>query len=469
MHDPNSVENTDVKNRFERITRSIPCGLYEYYLDAKGISHFPYFNEQMLDMFEVTAQELETNASIIWSLFHPDDREMVHQADVHANRTGSLFFVQTRIITRNGREKWIQISSRPTSQLIDGCVVWSGYYLDITASKIVQAKFDSLVQAMPDLVMLIDEDGRYLETNSPPYMHLFHREPLSLTGKTMHEVLPQELADSGLAMIQSVLKTDQDSHMEYPLQSLEGETFYFESRTRSLRETINGKRVTLSVIRDITASHRAQQELLEAKDKLRLIAVEESKRQERSLLMKDMHDGLGSQLTYAKMMIQNREIDQTGLHEIIQECIADLYLIIDTLNEEGSTFCNAMIDFQYRIRKRFEGDPIRIHWDLDLDQNAVLSVPQRTTLQILRILQEALSNSLRHAQARNITISATMNVDDGLLLVTLSDDGVGIPSNVRRGRGLQNMSMRAMQIGADLDIASTDGGTQIRIALKTQG
>ena len=466
MNDQQPDQANDVLSRFKRITQSVPCGLYEYYLDAKGVSHFPYFNEQMLDMFEVTAQELETDASIIWSLFHPDDRERVHQTDIHANKSGSLFFVQTRVITRSGREKWIQISSRPTSRLIDGCVVWSGYYLDITASQINQAKFESLIKAMPDLVMLIDEDGRYLQTNSPPFMHLFFSDPMTLIGKTMHEVLPQEVADRGLALIQAVLKTQQSSYLEYSLESLDGQTFHFNSHTRSLNESINGKWVTLSVIRDVTDNHRAQQELLQAKDKLRAIAVEESKSLERALLMKDMHDGLGSQLTYAKMMIENKEIDQGGLQEIIQECIADLYLIIDTLSEEGASFYNALIDFQYRIRKRFEGGPVQIHWRLDLDRTAALVVPQRTTLQILRILQEALSNSLRHARAKNITISASTNVSDHLLLISLSDDGIGMPADARSGRGLNNMRSRAQQIGADLSIASIDGGTQVSIALK---
>ncbi len=454
----------DDQSRLDRIAKTVPCGLYEYYLDENGGSHFPYFNEKMLEIFGVTSEELAADASIIWQLFHPDDREMVHQADIKANKSGELFFVQTRIVTRAGDEKWIQISSRPTSQKVGNSVVWSGYYLDITASKLDQAKFESLIQAIPDLILLIDEDGRYLQVNDSDYLALFFPQGFSLIGKTMHEVLPQVVADSYLEFIRNVLDGKGNNYLEYPLAALDGKIYYFESRARSVNETVNGKRVTISVVRDITEKNRARDELLMVQEKLRAVAVEDSKLLERSLLMKDMHDGLGSQLTYARVMVEHQKIDQAGLLEILQDCMTDLHLIVDTLSDEEASLFNAIIDFRYRIQKRFESVPILIHWELSLD--GLPLVPQRVTLQILRVLQEALSNSIRHANPKNISLSAKFDAEANILKLAVVDDGKGFRPALPQGRGIFNMKKRAREIGADLDIETTDRGTQVSVTLK---
>lgn len=121
-----------------RIIDAVPSGIYDYYLDAHGVSHFPYCNQQFLDLLEITREELAQNGTIVWELFHPEDRDRVAEVDVIANRAGHLFFVETRIITRSGQVKWLQISSLPTHQTVDGAVVWSGYYLDITNTKLLQ-------------------------------------------------------------------------------------------------------------------------------------------------------------------------------------------------------------------------------------------------------------------------------------------------------------------------------------------
>jgi PAS domain-containing protein len=87
MNSSNTAKPDDDLSRLDRIARTVPCGLYEYDLDANGRSHFPYFNEKMLEIFAVTAEELAADASIIWQPFHPDDREMVHQADFRLSVT----------------------------------------------------------------------------------------------------------------------------------------------------------------------------------------------------------------------------------------------------------------------------------------------------------------------------------------------------------------------------------------------
>jgi PAS domain S-box-containing protein len=324
-----------------RIMDTVPCGIYDYYLDAQGVSHFPYFNQQFLDLLEITGEELAQDGAIVWSLFHPDDRDMVAQADSAANSSGNLFFVETRIITRRGHVKWIQISSLPTRKTVDGAAVWSGYYLDISKNKQLQA------------------------------------------------------------------------------------------------------------------------ELLQAQEQLRDAAVEAARNHERSVLMRDVHDGFGSQLSQALMMMDRGQLGPAQIQQLLQECVADLYLVVDTFSDEETLLANAFVDYRYRVQKRLSAHPAQLDWDLDLEHMG--PIPARLILHLLRIVQELLSNSLRHAQATRIQISARFDASQQVLLVRCTDNGVGLSEVLQHGRGLRNIHQRVRELGASIAFENQAPGTQVQI------
>lgn len=329
------------REHFLRIMDAVPCGIYDYYLDAQGVSYFPYCNQQFLDILGITREELSQDGSIVWNLFHPDDRKMVAQADVAANRSGQLFFVETRIITKKGDVKWLQISSLPTRKTINGAAVWSGYYLDITNTK------------------------------------------------------------------------------------------------------------------------RLQAELLLAQEQLSEAAVAAARYHERSALVRDVHDGFGSQLSQALMLLQRSEFTQKQMQQLLQECVADLYLVVDTFSDETSSLLNAFIDYRYRVQQRLQGQAVQVHWHFDLE--ALAELPQRQILHLLRSVQELLSNSLRHAKAQQIWIEASFDPALHELLICCHDDGVGMPSNLQHGKGLQNIHKRMREIGASIHISDKCPGTRTQI------
>jgi signal transduction histidine kinase len=90
-----------------------------------------------------------------------------------------------------------------------------------------------------------------------------------------------------------------------------------------------------------------------------------------------------------------------------------------------------------------------------LDGLLDIAVSDELAEQMLAVLQEALSNIARHARAQRAGV--TVEVDDDLVL-RVEDDGVGIPSGVRRS-GLGNMTNRALALGGRFDISSPDRGT----------
>ena len=82
---------------------------------------------------------------------------------------------------------------------------------------------------------------------------------------------------------------------------------------------------------------------------------------------------------------------------------------------------------------------------------------------LLRILQEAVGNAMRHANAERVTLSADRDGSGAVLCV--ADDGSGGAATRRGGRGLANMHRRARELGGELAIESDAEGTRVVLRL----
>lgn len=203
---------------------------------------------------------------------------------------------------------------------------------------------------------------------------------------------------------------------------------------------------------------QAQHEILRAQEAERTLVVE------RGRIMSDVHDGIGSQLL--GLLIQARTPTAKADHLVdgLQAALDDLYLVVDSLDATEGSLETALATFRSRLMPRCEAAGVDLHWQIEnLGQGKKLS--PTTILQICRILQEAISNAMRHGQARRISLEAT-STDDKTVL-TITDNGSGFDTTNPRagGRGLANMRKRAASIGAKLDIASSPAGTIIRLTL----
>jgi signal transduction histidine kinase len=192
------------------------------------------------------------------------------------------------------------------------------------------------------------------------------------------------------------------------------------------------------------------------------MAVQESRAAERERLLQDMHDGFGSQLATARMMAEHGSLRAEKLAELLQECIADLYLFTDTLGNSQNTLADGLADLRFRTQQRCGHLPIAWNWRLEIDES--LQLPQRKVLQLLRITQEAINNVLRHSQATEVTVQAHTDPEKRIVL-TVSDNGVGLSDGVREGRGFTGMRQRAREIGAQISMQRLDRGTRVGLVL----
>ena len=196
---------------------------------------------------------------------------------------------------------------------------------------------------------------------------------------------------------------------------------------------------------------------------LRVAERERMRTEERERLLADMHDGLGSQLATARLKVERSELPQAEVVELLRECMADLHLMVDTLREDSDSFADALTDYQFRTERRFSERSTRIIWSLAVDR--MPPIEQRALLELLRIIQEAINNSVRHAQATQLVVSAQFDELTGLY-IEIIDDGVGLPEPLVVRRGVNNMHRRTRAIGGTLQIGPRrDGLSGTRVAL----
>ncbi len=183
--------------------------------------------------------------------------------------------------------------------------------------------------------------------------------------------------------------------------------------------------------------------------------------EEREQLLRDLHDGLGSNLASARILLEDQTLQPEQMRQLLDDCIDDMRLLLDSSGPQAQ-LADALGSLRYRLQQRLQSAPVQVQWSLGLEDLPELPDPVR--LQLLRLVQEALTNALRHSGARRIMVTARHDMQAGHVHLSVVDDGRGLgEATPVSGRGLSNMRHRAGRIGATLDLRSGEDGTAVEI------
>jgi two-component system sensor histidine kinase UhpB len=185
--------------------------------------------------------------------------------------------------------------------------------------------------------------------------------------------------------------------------------------------------------------------------------------EERSRIMRDMHDGIGGQILGLILQARSRKLSDEALVSGLEQSLDDLRLVVDSLEQGEGSLTGALGAFRARIEPRCLAAGVELDWEIE-DVGATPNIGPDKTLQIYRILLEACTNALKHGRPTRIGVSLKRNGEG--IEIGLLDDGGGFDElTTSAGRGLANMRTRAQQVGAALVVTSGGGGTQISLKL----
>ncbi|MBU1013413.1 MAG: Cache 3/Cache 2 fusion domain-containing protein [Bacteroidetes bacterium] len=343
--------------------------------------------------------------------------------------------------------------------------------LDISNKKLIYARealkqsedrFQKLFNSTGDDIFVTDTNENIVEVNQASCNTLgYTRE--ELLSKKMSEIKSQKYAtlvsENRKKIYELGTYTFESEHM-----AKDGKIIPVEATSRVL--DYNNEKLILSVVRNIGTRKETEREILST-----VIRTEE---RERERFAKDMHDSVGPLLSTIKLYVNelkspNLETEErtdfvNQTNEILDEAIISIRTISNNLmprviHKYGlikalESFCDK-VNKTNKINIQLESK----HISDRLDQNLELI--------LFRVITELITNTLKHANAKNINIE--LEKSRNKIIMSFKDDGIGfdidkIMNSEHLGMGLKNIISRIKSINGDYHFISfPDNGFQIRV------
>ncbi len=189
--------------------------------------------------------------------------------------------------------------------------------------------------------------------------------------------------------------------------------------------------------------------------------------EERERIMRDMHDGMGGHLVSTLSMVETGQAKHPEIATALRTALDDLRLLIDSLDPVEDDLTLVLGMYRSRLAPRLANSDIRIDWQVK-DVPPIPDFGPRKVLQVLRILQEAVTNVLKHANAHTLTVRTGETQDPQKVFIEIEDDGQGMAGPRPGGKGLANMQWRAQSIGANIEMLTSTSGVKVRLWLPLQ-
>ena len=281
--------------------------------------------------------------------------------------------------------------------------------------------------------------------------------------------------------VREALETGTSYNIDFRIIRPDGEVRYLNSQAELYMDEQGSPLRMVGSVLDITDRKNIEIELQESGQQLRFLSAQllTAQEMERKRIAGEVHDELGQAMTVLKLRLRTIEKQLRQDQEKVKgECL-DLLGYADGILKSVRRISrdltpSVLDDLGLSAAVRWLVDNFRQNPDLNIELHADdidSLVPKVLQINIYRILQECLNNCVKHAEARNITVSIRNN-HDGLMLC-VEDDGQGFnpyqQSSLdasKKGIGISTMRERAMLLNGTIDITSREGtGTIITLQI----
>jgi two-component system sensor histidine kinase UhpB len=256
----------------------------------------------------------------------------------------------------------------------------------------------------------------------------------------------------------------------------DGSTVWTESNIKLLCDTRGQPLGILGIARDITQRKQAEEALKRSESQLRLLSwrILEIQEKERARIARDLHDQLGQEIVYLKMKAVMLA-EQLSSGSVMHNQAMELVNLADQLQNDSHRIAanirpGMLDDLGLSKAVQWYAEEFERNTGLSciVDTSAAqMDVPPPIATAAYRILQEALTNIWKHANAVQVEIEVITQVET--VVLSISDDGIGFDhhSVLKRGAlGLLGMQERAQLAGGKLTMSSSPGkGTNITVIL----
>lgn len=201
------------------------------------------------------------------------------------------------------------------------------------------------------------------------------------------------------------------------------------------------------------------------------IAAEQQHLREKEQLLMDLHDGIGGITTniciLAEVAQHAKDMDGVKrplatISRLSREGISEIRSFMQSLDSRELTWQSLVA--QLRIQGTTMVEPHRIRFAAETAIDEALDQPGSLLwVNIFRIYKEALTNVIKHANARSVAVM--LSVTGKNIFLSIRDDGSGWSDGGQPGRGIPNMKKRAQEVGGTVTVEASGTGTLISLAI----
>lgn len=451
--------------------------------------NFLLVNQAMADSFGMTKEALihQNNAAV-----HARPEEVAQYAAVdrqviEARQTVS----QEESFTRpDGQISWYHTIKTPLLQA-NGVVNVLAIATDITEQRAMlealrqsEARNRLLLEAIPDVIVRIDRDGRVMDAKAQSNFRAIY-PPAALIGQNQSDILPPTIVEKFMHFNQLARTTGTLQVFEYEVL-LDQEIY-----TREARIVPIDQNEVIAILRDITERKQAEAEkarlhteVVQQRAQLRALTARlaEIQEDERKKITSELHDLVGQNLTALGLslkLIQTQIPDELTVSDSIKEQLQDaLTLVTQTTSAIRNMMAElrppVLDDYGLLATLRWYSAQVSVRSHIKIDVVGEADQPRLPELVenvLFRIAQEAMTNIVKHAHATQAQV--TLAITDEQVILEIKDNGQGFNPQAltataeQSGWGLLNMRERAEAIGGRCLIVAWPGaGVSVLVEVK---
>lgn len=419
-----------------------------------------YWNDGGALVFGFYAEEMVGKA--VWTLYPKRNKEIFNEERKEIQNKGVISEVLEGK-HKDGHTIWVDVKRR-FIKIKSGRKLILGTASDITPQikaeeevKFHKNRLEAILDTAVEGIVTIDNNGIIQAVNRRT-INLFGYEYNELIGENVSILMPPPYKDKHDSYIQKYIDTGEKKIIgigrEVRGLRKDGSIFPMDLAVSEVR--YNDEVIFMGLIRDITKRRRMENEILQISE------------EERMRIGQDLHDGLGQMLTGIGLLSNNlaNRLDANALpgakeareiYSLIREAdeqAKDLSHGLASIELVEDEFQTALLQLCKRAKRLFT-----INCTADLDPTIRIN-DKMSKLHMYRIVQEAMSNAVKHGHAKHIYVCLEQQDDDIRLIIR--DNGRGFEEAGKeyssKGMGIPTMKYRANILGGNLDIRRTEEG-----------
>jgi PAS domain S-box-containing protein len=341
------------------------------------------------------------------------------------------------------------------------------------ALKVSEQRYRRLFETAQDGILILNADNGQIDDVNPFLTDMLGYSRKQLLGNKLWEIGPFKDVEASKAEFRQLQREAYVRYEDLPLETRDGRAINVEFVSNIYH--VNGDRVVQCNIRDITKRRRAEEKLKEYSRKLREVSrrLVEAQETERRNIARELHDEIGQALTVIQLNLQAM-LQSPGtkvLSPRLKESLEVVDRVLEQVHDISLNLRPLILDdlglepaLRWFTNRQATLVGLRAGFNADLLKRRLNSVIET---ECFRVAQEALTNVVRHARAKTVTVE--LRKEAGQLHLRVRDDGVGFDVGAVRERamhgaslGLLSMEERAALAGGGLEFRSAPNkGTEV--------